>query len=213
MAFYGNKLFQSTLLISIVGDGHTLLQVSSAVTINSLIALMGYFCAAYIIDRSDVGRLNLQMGGFAIVGFLYILCSIIPSGNTIIVPIYFASSFFSQCGPNATTFLVPTEIFPTQMRTMCHGIAAASGKVGALFAAVYFNYTEDVFMICGYCCLLGCVLSFIFVPETTTMDLFEVDKRWHMIINGNKDLYSGPAVSSDYSSFYERKKLIREVYH
>ena len=199
--------------MSIAGDGHTLLQVSSASTINAFIALMGYFAAAYIIDRSDVGRLRLQMWGFAVVGSLYIVCSIIPSGNTMLVFIYFLSSFFSQCGPNATTFLIPTEIFPTEMRTMCHGIAAASGKLGALIAAIYFNYTDEMFLICGYCCLLGCVISFIFIPETTTMDLFEVDKRWRLIASGHKNLYHGPAVSAENSSFYERKKLAQEVYH
>ena len=37
-----------------------------------------------------------------------------------------------QFGPNATTWLLPGEVFPTDIRATCHGISAAVGKVGAL---------------------------------------------------------------------------------
>lgn len=39
-----------------------------------------------------------------------------------------------QFGPNATTWLLPGEVFPTDIRATCHGISAATGKVGALVA-------------------------------------------------------------------------------
>ena len=34
-------------------------------------------------------------------------------------------------GPNATTFTLPCELFPTSLRASAHGLAAAAGKVGA----------------------------------------------------------------------------------
>ncbi|MCY0881776.1 MAG: MFS transporter, partial [Firmicutes bacterium] len=34
-------------------------------------------------------------------------------------------------GPNATTWILPAEIFPTRLRASGHGLAAASGKFGA----------------------------------------------------------------------------------
>ena len=49
--------------------------------------------------------------------------------------LYFLSTFFGQLGPNATTFLLPSELFPTEVRTVAHGFSAAAGKLGALFAA------------------------------------------------------------------------------
>ena len=48
--------------------------------------------------------------------------------------IYYLSSFFNQFGPNATTWLVAGEIFPTDIRATSHGFAAAMGKVGAIIA-------------------------------------------------------------------------------
>ena len=44
-------------------------------------------------------------------------------------------SFFGQWGPNATTWLLPSELFPTETRAMSHGLAAATGKVAVLAVA------------------------------------------------------------------------------
>lgn len=37
-------------------------------------------------------------------------------------------------GPNATTFIVPGECFPTRYRSTSHGISSAAGKLGAIVA-------------------------------------------------------------------------------
>jgi len=58
----------------------------------------------------------------------------------LMVSMYLLSSFIGQLGPNCTTFIIPTEIFPTEQRTYAHGICAASGKVGALLAAIIFHF-------------------------------------------------------------------------
>jgi hypothetical protein len=46
------------------------------------------------------------------------------------------SYFFIEFGPNTTTFVLPSEVFPVSMRTTGHGIAAGIGKLGA-FAGVF----------------------------------------------------------------------------
>ena len=46
------------------------------------------------------------------------------------------SQFFFNFGPNATTFIIPGECFPTRYRSTSHGFSAASGKVGAIIAQV-----------------------------------------------------------------------------
>ena len=48
-----------------------------------------------------------------------------------------------QFGPNATTWLLPGEVFPTDIRATCHGISAATGKVGALVAGIWFAYLSN----------------------------------------------------------------------
>jgi hypothetical protein len=104
-----------------------------------------------------------------------------------------------------TTFLVPAEIFPTSQRTMCHGIAAASGKCGALLAAVLFHYVGDVnmFLLSGYASFVACVVTFWTIPDTAGLDLYEIDRKWRMILNGRKGEYEGPANQPEFISLHE----------
>lgn len=212
VAFYGNKLFQASFLVALFGDDDvTLFQLTGAATLNALVAVFGYFAAASIVDRPSVGRFKLQTYGFTITGALFVCCGLLK--DTISTPslvlLYFLSSFFGQCGPNATTFLIPAEVFPTECRTMCHGISAASGKVGALIAAVLFNSLVDemqLFLISGYCSFAAALITFLTIPETTLLDLYESDRKWRMILAGRKGDYSGPANQPEYLSYIERRK-------
>ncbi len=71
-----------------------------------------------------------------------------------------------QFGPNATTWLLPAEIVPTEMRSMSHGFAAAVGKAGALVAGVVFGLVNDrtKFWISAACGLAGVFVTVIFMP-------------------------------------------------
>ncbi|KAH0840837.1 hypothetical protein HID58_092282, partial [Brassica napus] len=51
--------------------------------------------------------------------------------------------FFANFVPNATTFIVPAEIFPARLRSTCHGISAATGKAGAIVGAFGFLYAAQ----------------------------------------------------------------------
>ncbi|KAM7466574.1 hypothetical protein LguiB_014136 [Lonicera macranthoides] len=65
-------------------------------------------------------------------------------GNHIgFVVMYSLTFFFANFGPNATTFVVPTEIFPARIRLTCHGISAAAGKAGAIVGAYGFLYASQ----------------------------------------------------------------------
>ena len=115
-AFYGNKLFQSTFLLALTGENATLTQISGASAINAFVALLGYYAAALIVDKPTIGRLRLQQTGFVITGTLFLICGFLSEhlSSTTLVIIYLGSSFFGQCGPNCTTFLIPAEVFPTE---------------------------------------------------------------------------------------------------
>jgi MFS family permease len=210
IAFYGNKLFQSSFLLVLTGEDATLMDITGAAAINALVALLGYYVAAAIIDDPDIGRLTLQQIGFIITGTLFLLCGCLSDrlSSTWLVIIYFGSSFFGQCGPNCTTFLIPAEIFPTEMRTMCHGISASAGKLGALIASILFNFISEkqLFLFSGYASFIACCITFITIPETTTLDLYEIDKQWRMILNDKKFEYEGPANDPKHLSFYERNQ-------
>jgi len=208
VAFYGNKLYQALFLLSLSKEGTTLLQVTELSALNAFIALLGYFAAAALVDNPTVGRLRLQKYGLLITGFLFILCGSlreVVSAKWLLL-LYFASSFFGQFGPNCTTFLIPAEIFPTEGRTLCHGISAGAGKVGALLAAVLFYFSSEagMFFICGWCTLMAYVVTYVTIPDLTTLDLFEIDKKWLSTLGGREEAYDGPANHEKYLSYYEK---------
>jgi len=79
--------------------------------------------------------------------------------------------FFSNFGPNTTTFVLPVELFPTYLRGTCHGIAAAAGKIGAVVGTAVFNPIKDAygaditFIFCGIISILGVIVTMVFIRD------------------------------------------------
>ena len=98
----------------------------------------GYYVAAFLVDR--MGRKSMQIMGFSMVAIAYLIAALMLRSGliipTAILALYGLAQFFTNVGPNVTTFIIPTEVFPTRFRTTGHGIAAGSGKLGATLAAL-----------------------------------------------------------------------------
>jgi hypothetical protein len=58
----GNKIFQSTF-ISILFPTATEFQKKQYTLLNSAVALMGYYCAAWLVDKTWYGRRRMQNVG------------------------------------------------------------------------------------------------------------------------------------------------------
>lgn len=127
---------------------------------------------------------------------------------------YFLSSFFNQFGPNAVTFLVAAEVYPTPIRATAHGFSAACGKLGALTAAVMYNYItpQQKFYVVPWFGLAGMLLTLLFLPDTTGLDLKEQERRWHYIRAGRESDYHGVAVHPKHLSLYERLRGVGKYY-
>ncbi|KAM1234507.1 hypothetical protein FF1_004053 [Malus domestica] len=153
IAFYSQNLFQKDIFSAIgwIPPAKTMNAIEEVYRIaraQTLIALCstvpGYWFTVALIDR--IGRFTIQlMGFFFMTVFMFALA--IPydhwthKDNRIgFVAIYSLTFFFANFGPNATTFVVPAEIFPARFRSTCHGISAASGKLGAIVGAFGFLY-------------------------------------------------------------------------
>jgi nucleotide-binding universal stress UspA family protein len=71
---------------------------------------------------------------FIMMALAFLLIGLVPGATTTVAPfviLFGASYFFTEFGPNMTTFVYPAEIFPVEVRTTGHGISAAAGKLGA----------------------------------------------------------------------------------
>lgn len=195
IAFYSQNLFQKDIFSAIgwIPKAKTMSALEEVYRIGraqTLIALCstvpGYWFTVAFIDK--IGRFAIQLGGFFFMTvFMFALA--IPyhhwtlSANRIgFVVIYSLTFFFANFGPNATTFVVPAEIFPARLRSTCHGISAAAGKAGAMVGAFGFQYAEkglgvkNTLIILGVVNLLGILFTFL-VPESKGRSLEDLSRE------------------------------------
>ncbi|ORY93069.1 phosphate transporter [Syncephalastrum racemosum] len=197
IAFYGTNLNQAIILSLMgfaprgAGAWDTLFKQALGNLILSLLgALPGYFVTVFLIER--IGRLPIQYTGFVLVGVLFIILGaawtpIRDTSVALFIVLFAIAQFFFNFGPNSTTFVLPAEVFPTRHRAKAHGIASASGKLGAIIATFCFNVLADVggpqgegtfiwgVLIIFGCLMLICVVFTHWIPETKgkSLDYFE----------------------------------------
>ncbi|KAL3418655.1 inorganic phosphate transporter 1-6 [Phlyctema vagabunda] len=210
--FYGNKLFQSQFIkvISPTSSGNVMTGWLWNL-VNVGVSLAGYYLASFLIDNKLYGRKMMMQVGFLVCFITFVIPAFAYKHYTSISGIksfqamYFLSSFFNQFGPNSVTFLVAAEVFPTPVRASAHGFSAAVGKLGALFASVLYNYidTQTKFYVVPWFGLAGMVVTWLFLPDTTGLDLKEQERRWQYIRDGRSNEYHGVAVHPKHLSVWE----------
>lgn len=210
--FYGNKLFQSQF-IDIISSNPDSVMVTWVWNIcNIIVSLAGYYLASFLIDHKLYGRKMMQQVGFLMCFVMFVIPAFhykyYTSSEHVhgFQAMYFISSFFNQFGPNSVTFLVAGEVFPTPVRASAHGFSACVGKAGALLASVLYNYidTQTKFYVVPWFGLAGMVLTFVFLPDTTGLDLKEQERRWNYLKDNREAEYHGIAIHPQHLSLWER---------
>jgi PHS family inorganic phosphate transporter-like MFS transporter len=151
IAFYSQNLFQKDIFAAVgwiprAATMSALEELFRIARAQSLIALCGtvpgYWFTVALIDV--VGRFKIQMMGFFFMTVFMLGLAFPyehwPTHVGGFVVMYGLTFFFANFGPNATTFIVPAEIFPARLRSTCHGVSAASGKLGAIVGSFGFLY-------------------------------------------------------------------------
>lgn len=185
VSYYGTTV-STPLVIKLFSPQTTLIQnMLYTMLIFVVAALPGYIVAALTIDR--LGRKRVQFTGFAMMALSYGLLFLFPALTQItwtFLLLYGLSYFFTEFGPNVTTFVIPAEIFPVAARTTAHGIAAATGKVGAFIGAFLFPLllSNPAFKLPGtmgiaaLVALAGFALTFI-LPEPDHKSLETIERE------------------------------------
>ncbi|KAK4998527.1 hypothetical protein LTR66_002273 [Elasticomyces elasticus] len=219
--FYGNKLFQSEF-VSVLLPGNESVVVGWLYNLLGVgVSLVGYYLASLLIDNKLYGRKWMMIVGFLLDFILFV----VPAFNyyhyshvsavKAFQAMYFLSSFFNQFGPNSVTFIAAAEVFPTPIRATAHGFSAAVGKLGALTAAILYNYidTQTKFYIVPWFGLVGALLTWLFLPDTTGLDLKEQERRWTFIRDGRENEYCGVAIHPRHLSLWERWRGVGKNYN
>ncbi|KAF7167784.1 hypothetical protein CNMCM6106_003227 [Aspergillus hiratsukae] len=217
IAFYGINLNQSIILSRIgYSKGATPFESLWKLAIGNLIVqsagyLPGYYVAIFLPDR--IGRVRQQFWSYLIICVLYAIWAgiSVPSVHTSTagLMVIFAISQFVLCaGPNATTFLIPAEVFPTRVRGSAHGISAAAGKCGAILTSFAFGTVEDAIGLSGVLGLFSGVMLLaamvtLMIPETKGQSLEGIEGD--MMYGGSS---STMVVNSDEDDSVKRKENV-----
>ncbi|KIW37998.1 uncharacterized protein PV06_09974 [Exophiala oligosperma] len=207
IAFYGINLNQS-IVLSKIGYGKadtpwgTLWNTAVGnIIVSSAGYLPGFYIGIFLPDL--VGRVSQQFWCSVGVVILYAIWAGVSHHTSTggLVTIFTLSQLVLNMGPNVSTFLLPVEVFPTRVRGTAHGIAAASGKVGAIVTSFAFGSLTDAIGLPGVLGFLAgimalCAAVTLLIPETKGRSIDEIERG---ILYGEDDK-SGQTTSSSDSS-------------
>jgi MFS transporter, PHS family, inorganic phosphate transporter len=179
-AYYGNTISTPQILSLISPGASTMTKIALQLAIFVVAAVPGYILAIATLDK--LGHRKLQMIGFAMMGFCFLIIGAIPGLTTAVAPfliVYGVSYFFTEFGPNMTTFVMPSELFPVTKRATGHGISAGVGKLGAFIGVFLFPLLNDWLGLRGTLLLtagisvLGLALTLV-LPEPAGRSLDDI---------------------------------------
>ncbi|KIW00742.1 uncharacterized protein PV09_07726 [Verruconis gallopava] len=138
--------------------------------------------ALFIFFSNYIRRRNWLIGSFLVQGLVFII-----SGGTFYAVFHKGSHFETVAlvaichflfnfGANTLTFMIPAEIFPSTYRCTCHGISAASGKIGSIVVSLVLrkvgvgsdpntNALGYVFIIFGVVMAIGAFFAWAWIPD------------------------------------------------
>jgi MFS family permease len=188
---YGIGIFTPTILASTLGHKTAHIRSLADLVNNDqlaakgsamidLLLIVGIIAAVLLADK--VGRIRLQVIGFigCSLGLFIASMSADATGETKTTFIFLGFmlfNFMTNMGPNAQTYLLAGEVFPTSIRGKGAGFAAAFAKIGAVTTAYLFPVlladigTRSLLYILVGTSILGALVTWMFRIETTGVDL------------------------------------------
>ena len=187
-AYYGNTISTPQIISLITPHASQTTTIAIQLAIFSVAAVPGYVLAIARMDR--FGHRRLQLVGFIMMGACFAVIGLVPGMTTAVVPFLFAygiSYFFTEFGPNVTTFVLPGELFPTRVRATGHGISAGIGKLGAFIGVFLFPVLQQSLGLRGTLLLtagisVGGALLTLVLPEPAGRSLEEISGEAHDVI-------------------------------
>jgi MFS family permease len=141
--------------------------------------LVGIAFAIWLSDK--LGRIPLQIAGFigCSLGLLIAAAGNFNGADNIVVigVGFFLFQFMTNLGPNSQTYLIAGEVFPTKIRGVGAGFAAACGKVGAVITAFFFPAllsgfgADRLLPLLALISLIGAWITWLYRVETKGVNL------------------------------------------
>ncbi len=175
-SYYGIFTWLPSLM---VGQGYTVLKTFEYVLIMTLAQLPGYFTAAYLVDR--IGRKTTLASFLALsAGSAYFFGQ---GGDAQTVLLWGSLMSFFNLGAWGVVYTYTPELYPTRIRALGSGWAAAVGRIGGILAPTVVGYMitgvqgfTQVFMMFTGVMLAVAIIVGLFGEETKGKSLDELSR-------------------------------------
>jgi MFS family permease len=185
-AFYGNSISWPLVMKSVIPNATFIQGLALSTIVFVVFAAPFYWLAAFSMDK--LGRKFIQILGFLGMAICYLIISLTSFAGYMLIPAMFVMIFglsyvFTEFGPNVTTFVYPSEVFPTPVRGFGDGISAGTGKIGAFLGTLLFPFlmiaikVQGTFMVLVIISILGAILTAFALPETKEQSLRVVNEE------------------------------------
>ena len=201
-AYYGNTISTPQIIGLISPSSSTMTKIAIQLAIFVVAAVPGYILAIARMDR--IGHRRLQLIGFVMMGLCFAVIGLVPGMTTAVLPflaVYGISYFFTEFGPNVTTFVMPGELYPVSVRATGHGISAGIGKFGAFIGVFLFPVLQDDLGLRGTLLLTagvsaaGALLTLV-LPEPSGRSLEDISGHHDVVAVAESMLAdTGPAAT------------------
>lgn len=188
---YGIGIFTPTILAATIGATsahprnlaeviHNDMMAAKGAALIDVLLIAGIVAAVLYADK--IGRIRMQILGFlgCALGLFIAALSTHFTGATQLFLIFggfMLFNFMTNMGPNAMTYLLAGEVFPTKIRGLGAGFAASFAKIGAVTTAFLFPIlmadigTANLLYILICTSLLGAFITWRFGIETKGVNL------------------------------------------
>jgi putative MFS transporter len=184
ISYYGIGLFTPYVLQAVHISSHADFLSSASDVLKStlfvnIFVVLGAFSIIFCVKKLD--RIKLQKIGFiySFLGLLILSLSQTTSSSinlSMIFTGFILFNFFVNFGPGITTYLLPAELYTTDIKATGHGFAAGCGKFGAFIGTIFMPILQvnvGIYVTVGLLSttlLLGWMLTYILGKQDLGLD-------------------------------------------
>jgi MFS transporter, PHS family, inorganic phosphate transporter len=129
---------------------------------------------------------SIQIFGFILMSIAFVVMSISffplkEHAPDALFALYCFLLFALQFGPNTTTYVLPSGVYPREVRSTMNGASAACGKLGAVAGAYIFGAVAEatsfptVMILCAVLAVFGAIVTYYFIEELDEEEVFFED--------------------------------------
>ncbi|MDE6300071.1 MAG: MFS transporter [Muribaculaceae bacterium] len=180
LGVYGIGVFLPILVMALglehaAADQSAISHVASSIEITlwiSCIILPGFVIGLFLIPKMNGAKqqtMGFLMSGISLLILLFAYRNNWP--HWISIGAFMAFELFLNIGPHLMTYVLPSKVFPVEVRGQGSGIAASIGKMGAVLGVFFIPIllkaggSSLVLVVSIIVMLIGALVTYVFSPS------------------------------------------------